>query len=91
MACTKEVLGDSVGSRHPLLTSMLVFWVLGNWGLGPNGGNQDEHRMPGLFWVFRETWGPVGALHRKDSKQEQAEASEGMRSSYTREASGSMH
>lgn len=37
----------------------------GTWGLGPNVGNQEGHRRPSPFWVFRETWGSVGALQRK--------------------------
>lgn len=74
------------GTLSSLRARDLLTWCVlgGNWGLGSNVG-----RRPSPLQVSRETWGPVGALHRKYSKQEQTEVYEGVRSSYTEEASGS--
>lgn len=86
-ANTKEILGECLAGRHALsprcrARDLLTRCVLGgNRGLGSNVGNQEGYRRPSPLWVFRETWGPMEALHRKFSKQEQTEAYEGVKSS----------
>ena len=72
VAGTKKVLGASVASRHSLLTSMLRLWLPVVCWVGPGVlvqiWGQGAHRRPSPSWVSRESWPPVGALHRNYSR-----------------------